>query len=281
MANAKIRAWLTEIGLLGRKGTKCSFWFFVGWVMLILITLTATIRTVSASDSQNIRVVFRYDDPSATSNFEIEDKLIEIFREYQMPLVWAVIPYRVAEDAHDPSLQKKLPLPYERAELFATAAEEGVLEIALHGYSHQSNDLAENWRPGAMWPSEFAGLSMQDQVLKIQTGKDFLEAKLGLGISIFVPPWNTYDDNTIKALELTGFKNLSACPRLTSPPDPSTTLSFAPATCHPHQIKQAVEEARTVHCENPLIVVLFHEYEFLDVSQSRGLVTLDHFKDKL
>jgi len=150
-----------------------------------------------------ITVVFRYDDPSAKTNTDIEGQLIAAFRQYNMCCTFAVIPF-VVRDVHDPKPQEYLPLPEERAQLFAGAAREGVLEIAQHGYSHQTNGLqAEGY-------SEFAGLKYEEQVQKIKKGKEFLEQKLGMPVLTFVPPWNSYDVDTLRALEQTGFQCLSS-----------------------------------------------------------------------
>ena len=70
----------------------------------------------------------------------------------------------------------------------------GHAEVALHGYSHQ---LAEGTPL-----TEFAGLSYRDQERRITAGKAELERQLGVRVSTFIPPWNSYDIRTVRALPL-------------------------------------------------------------------------------
>jgi len=161
----------------------------------------------------------------------------------------------------------------DKANLFGDAARMGVLEIALHGYSHKTNGLRERGK------SEFAGLAYEDQLQKIQEGKKSLEAQLGLTISVFVPPWNSYDGNTLRALEATQFRCLSAS--RSGWADSSTALIFLPCTCPITAVQEAVIAARTAPCHNPVIVVLFHAYDFREHNEKLGVITFDQFIETL
>jgi hypothetical protein len=223
---------------------------------------------------KEIRVVFRFDDPSAKSSTEIESRLIESFRQNHMTCTWAIIPFVTAESAEDATTQPFLPLPREKAQLFAEAAHSGVLEIALHGYSHQNNGLNGQY-------AEFAALPYEEQLSRIERGKQFLEAQLGVEVAIFVPPWNNYDANTIKALEVKQFKYLSAS--VWGPSD-SSFLAFLPCTIgSPTKIKEAVAAARKSSDPAPIIVVLFHPYDFYEYKtrRRRGVLNVDQLADAL
>lgn len=239
---------------------------------------TAVFSWLSASSvtlavSEGVTVVFRYDDPSARTSTEMETKLIGVFRRFNMCCTFAVVPCVCAGDSHDPGPQEYLPLPEEKAQLFASAVREGVLEIAQHGCSHQTNGLqGENY-------SEFAGLGYEEQLEKIQRGKQFLEGELGLSITTFVPPWNRYDANTLKALEKAGFACLSAS--MGGPAQAARSLRFLPATGGLSGIQNAVSVAQQSRDPSPVVVVLFHESDFQEANPLRGQVTLDYLSQML
>jgi len=71
----------------------------------------------------------------------------------------------------------------------------------MHGYHHQA------WRTDKF--SEFMGLSYSDQYDKLSAGKALLNS-LGLSVSLFTPPWDTYDETTVRALQKLNFRMLSA-----------------------------------------------------------------------
>lgn len=72
-------------------------------------------------------------------------------------------------------------------------------EIAQHGYTHDqltnSGGILGTWNK-----SEFAGVPYEEQHKRILEGKKILES-FGFQINTFVPPWHTFDENTIKVLE--------------------------------------------------------------------------------
>ena len=84
-------------------------------------------------------MVFRYDDYSANSVTSAELKIIEAFRKNMAAITFGVIPYKVAGDVHDSFPQDLLPLDSVKGEILKTGFEEGVIDISMHGYSHQTN----------------------------------------------------------------------------------------------------------------------------------------------
>jgi hypothetical protein len=233
------------------------------------ILLAALAAPAAVEAAAPIRVALRYDDPSAKSNTEIETRLIETLRQYEMVCTFSVIPFIYAELPDRAPSAREWPLPAQKAEPLAAAAREGLLELAQHGYSHRANT------PPGTKPSEFAGLDYDEQWRKIQAGRTFLENTLGMAIRTFVPPFNTYDANTIRAAEAGGLTCLSA--DMWRPADPTSTMAFLPATCTPVDVKQAVADARDSGDPAPVIVVLFHEYEFLEIDAARGIMTFEQF----
>jgi hypothetical protein len=87
-------------------------------------------------------------------------------------------------------------------------------------------------------------------------------------VRTFVPPWNSYDANTVRALEDLGFGVISAdsvhCAHRAS------SLQFVPATCGLSDVRRAVAAARERQEDEPLIVVLFHQYDFVEADAKRG-----------
>lgn len=77
-------------------------------------------------------------------------------------------------------------------------------KIAQHGTYHKYVTNDEGIL-GLKKSSEFAGLSYEEQYLKLSAGKKLLEEK-GIFTDIFMAPGHTFDKNTLKALEELGFR---------------------------------------------------------------------------
>ncbi len=74
--------------------------------------------------------------------------------------------------------------------------------IAQRGYDYQDNGRG----------SEFAGLSYSAQLDKIKTGREILEKAFSQRITTFIPPFNSGDENTIKALAKLNYTVYSSTP---------------------------------------------------------------------
>lgn len=177
-----------------------------------------------------IYIILRNDDPCARSNPDKERKVLELMERYHIPQVLAVIPNNV-DDPHThhsegrtfAALEKK-PQIIEILKKYHAA---GLVEIAQHGYTHQTNrfrtsdDEALNdkefyqgidrkwiaYNPSDAGDySEFAGLPYQEQADKIIKGQTYLEKIFGFKPESFIFPWNTYDATSLKILRQHGFK---------------------------------------------------------------------------
>lgn len=80
-----------------------------------------------------IRLAFRFDDPSETSDQEIEAGVIEALRQHEVCATFAVIPFRMING-------EKVPLSASRARPLVKAMQDGIIEIAQHGYLHLRRD---------------------------------------------------------------------------------------------------------------------------------------------
>ncbi len=197
-------------------------------IIFILFILTYH----SFAQASKIYVVFRNDDPSAISDAEHEKRIMEIFERYQIPQTFGIIP-NVVEDCHDANCRQYhlLSENQEMLNLLKKWCKEGLIEIALHGYTHQTNPLhptKEKLRDIKEYGgqsrekrlsylpvnpegySEFRGLSYEEQLQRIFRGKQLLETWFGALVTTFILPWNSHDENTIRAAKEAGIKLVSS-----------------------------------------------------------------------
>jgi len=227
--------------------------------------------------SATVRVVFRYDDFGNATAVEFDRRLIEAFRSRGMSATFGVIPFerqRLEGEPYHAFPKKVLPLRPEKAELLADAVRRGTVEAALHGYIHQEIAAERPW-------TEFATLPYEQQQRKIAEGKQSLEAVLPGPLVTFVPPFNSYDANTVKILQQQGFRILSAGGL--DVPEGQWSLKFLPTTCELRlgHVRGAVAQARRSGEVAPIVVVMCHPHDFLEIDQDRGVTALDAFEELL
>ena len=222
-------------------------------------------------EDKQINIVFRFDDSSSLSSTETELRVIDTFREHNASITFGIIPFVCAKNGKDTCLQDVVPLGHRKGKLLKKAADEGVLDISLHGYSHQTRD--------AVHKGEFRGLDYDRQLEKLSKGKQLIKEMTGISVTTFVPPWNQYDLNTIKALEVLGFSTLSAA--IPGKTHNNSNLNFLPCTSTLSNLRDSVKEARISSDKQPLIVVLFHEYDFREANEQRGIYSFREFYELL
>jgi peptidoglycan/xylan/chitin deacetylase (PgdA/CDA1 family) len=225
-------------------------------------------------EKKQIIVVLRFDDCSSRSPIDLETKLIEDFKTRQISCTFGVIPFVITGNYFDPNPQDTLPLNKTKADILKNAVKEGILEVAQHGYSHQSI-----YPIGNCTPSGFKGLPYDRQREKILKGRQYLEAMLDTKIDTFIPPWNAYDLNTLNVLEREGFRTLSA--GISGVVKGSSSLKFLPQTCNILELKNTIELVRHIPDTQPLIVSLFHPHEFLEINDEDGLFSYLEFMEIL
>ena len=213
-----------------------------------------------------ITVAFRLDDPSETSNQEVEAGILDALRAHHAQCTFAVIPFCMADG-------NRIPLSVERARPLVLAAQEGVIEPALHGYAHT------RIHPEMAQPSEFLGRSHDEQQAMICEGRSYLESVFGKAVTGFVPPWNSYDCTTLEILEQAGFKYLSAS--LRAPATSKGRLKILPLTAHLNEIPQAIDEARRYILANPVIIVVMHHFDFAESGSEQALINIAKFSNML
>jgi len=236
-------------------------------ILLLFATLSVAGCWLRPAPQNYVNVVFRFDDYSSTSATNLERRIIDLFSRYQAPITFGVIPFACADDIHDPAPQETIPLDPSKIDLLKSAYDDGILDVGLHGYSHQT--ISKDYY------SEFEGLDYERQLAKLNKGKAYLEEILDAPVSTFVPPWNRYDLNTLKALETAGFTTISA--DLKGISTEKSNLDFLPATCSIAQVRDCVDTARADLDRQPVVVMLFHEYDFKEVDERRGRTTFQEF----
>ena len=136
-----------------------------------------------------VKVFFRNDDVGTPGKrFSL---LNRIFIERGIPIHHAVVPKNLTGNSAQ-----------ELIEIQTRAPE--IIEYGQHGYSHENHG-------NRAIKTEFAGRSLEEQRNDIENGKKIMESSFGPESStVFSPPWNRCDMNTLRVLEELGFKILSS-----------------------------------------------------------------------
>lgn len=223
-----------------------------------------------------VTIFFRYDDYSALSHAAVDRGVIDIFGRHQLTCTFAVVPaitsiYPWVEGSD----QQEIPLSQEKKAELREAVRSGAVDLALHGWRHLANE--HTCHPD---PSEFRGLSLDEQTRILQRGRDYLADAVGAPPTLFVPPWNSYDGNTVKALELSGFRGISAA-RNSPMPEKTSKLAFAPYTAELGGMRAAIDAARKGGEDQPVVGIMMHPYDFIESGDKRGIITLAQFEQEL
>ena len=209
-----------------------------------------------------IDVILRYDDYSTKSPTHIEKQLFEAVKSVNGSVLVGIIPFPGFEYPPDDKpefLPSTPPLSETKRELIDSYHRQGIVSYALHGYSH-TNNLSDEFSSASGRQSEFAVLSPQRQENLLRIGKAVLEAQLSTPFDIFIPPYNSYDQNTLTALRRTGFKLLSASLHSDIV---SEGLSFLPApTLYPQELREVTLKAVSRQ-ETGALMVTLHPYDFI------------------
>lgn len=205
------------------------------------------------ASEQKIRVLFRYDDFSATSNTLLDSTVFSVFYDAGIQLAVGVIPY---------TGNATFLVPDEKSMLLRNFIEAGVVYPTLHGYAHQFFEQGRG---------EFAGRSYTDQYERIESGKKILEESLGVSVKAFFPPWNEYDEITLRVLYEHGFDLLSA-KVMDVPAVPDIPMHYLPAVSDLQGLKDNIRLVRRSDDPSSFIVVLFHSYD-VDLERGAGIST--------
>jgi peptidoglycan/xylan/chitin deacetylase (PgdA/CDA1 family) len=217
-----------------------------------------------AEAKPRISVVIRFDDYCTGSPTDAELRIFMAFAKRHIPLNVAVIPFVGAfpkEGQPDPA-----GLSEGKAWILKKLIAENGFEVLDHGYSHE---LANGNQTNS---SEFCDRPYQEQYERMARGKRLLETMVGVKVTGFVPPWNTYDENTIRVAKACGMRTFS-------PGGPDAALQqkygipFVGCGAGADRLRQRVEDARKSQSKQVLVTGLFHSFEVKDFNEKTGRFT--------
>lgn len=142
-------------------------------------------------------VLFRNDDPGPWTDPDVLRRVDDVFAERDVPLTHGIV-------ARDTDRNEELGPEHPVCRYLTGLADERGEQIgfAVHGYTHDRTTSVR-------WGSEFAGLSVDRQRRRIETATEIVESCLDAELSVFVPPFNTYDEQTVAVLRDAGFSLVS------------------------------------------------------------------------
>lgn len=206
-------------------------------------------------------IVFRLDDYSAVSDaprLALEQDLFAAHKQYGVPLTVGVIPEKTGVLLGDDA---------ERLALLLEAVSCGVWEPAMHGYRHVSVRQETPW-------TEFEGVTFGGQRTLVANGSAYMTAWCDRPCKVFIPPFNTYDANTLVALHEKGFKILSGAeyggPASVSP------IKTVHANCDLLSLPTLLDAGPT--SDVTPIVVIFHHYDISDYDAVNGQTSLAQYE---
>jgi hypothetical protein len=184
-------------------------------------------------------IVFRYDDVCGRI-LAIDHDVVQKFSDYAVPLTLGFIPFLY-------------PVSYDEMQ---SLLHDDLHEWALHGYAHQSIVPHSN-----KLQTEFCGLDLKSQSEKIGEGMVVLTNFLKRSIQTFIPPWNSYDANTLEALMAHRIPNISGGMHRSFPHH--SMVNSLPATIPIGQFYQLLYAGAfdSLFDQPVVIVVYFHAYE--------------------
>jgi len=225
----------------------------------------------------NVVVCFRCDDiyaqPTDNSHrIETYRKILRTFHEVEAPLTIGVVPnYRGTHP-----LTSGNPV----AVMLRQAVKNDLFDVALHGFTHEQVGGASEW----------LGVAFEEQQDRLRKGLTILQGALGSHEpNTFLPPWNSFDLNTLHVLSTHGFTLLSGdVGRVRGRPFHFRKekelryfdIALLPATCSLKELPTALELAK----RDPgatIVVVIFHPYDFREYDPPRGSLSISDLRHML
>ena len=228
-------------------------------------------------------VVVRYDDyapyyEGVSADIDMLNRLLDCFAARGGKLVTGVIPFPRATGSAAPDagpgdisdswlLRPNEPL----VQMLRTHLRKGSVELALHGFEHRQR------RPQGYRPGEFLGQPYLWQYEALRLGRDALAAATGQSVRVFVPPWNSWDDNTLAALRELGFAWCS--PDAHHDSRDAAGIRLAPqCTADPQQV-MAMIRAQPSLPAGSVIVLTTHPFDFAGPAGRSYLQSLEAMLD--
>lgn len=205
--------------------------------------------------ANQLSIVFRLDDYTLVSSMT-KDSIIKIFFKNEIPLVVGIIPC----DSDEVLICNQ---NFSFLTRLKSAVSDGRVEISLHGLTHKKITKY----------GEFGGLNENEQKRRVVKGKYLLDSIFQTEVISFIPPWNSYDDNTLNVLNEAGFKIVSSS--ITDGALSRNDICYYPHTTGElHLLKTIIS---TNIDREGVIVVMIHDYDFTTNGAIESLDTLLSF----
>jgi hypothetical protein len=247
----------TKLRPLNNEASRLMF------LLLVIVMFMAMATPLFAVENNKpIKLVLRYDDYRLCHPTNIDKQMIEIAMRHNLKMTIGVIPF--LENA---------PLTEQHCdEMLVSGIAQGKLEIALHGFNH-NNYQTTYYRQN----SEFAGRSFSEQLSMIKAGRYAIEHALGIRVTSFIPPWNSYDAATIDSLQTMEFKVLSA--HALGQGWSNNALKSVPVTFEMVNLRKAIEKARQTEKGDTYIIGLFHSFYFTGLDKIGEAHSMKSFEE--
>lgn len=288
-ACAKAGRWGTAVRLAARSWRHHPF----GWRPWLFLCKTVTgalvpstrphldtIRTslgraVGLSERKPVYLVIRYDDFGAAysdacaGRLEVEEMLQREMAARGWPWLCAITPRQsISPENVDETRTVDWRDDRSRIDLIRRAVSDNLCEPAVHGLTHHT------WKRLPAYGTEFLGLPADQQYTLLRTSKGEVETLVGKAVSIFIPPWNSYDIETLDASAKAGFTVLSAVSSTFV--EPRRSIHLVPCTTDLAALGSGMERMRRIP-QGSVVVLLLHPFDFLEADPKRGYLHINDF----
>mgnify|MGYP001093087276 CR=1 FL=1 len=220
-------------------------------------------------------LVIRYDDFGAAyssrcaARLQVEQMLAREMAARRWPWLGAITPLQSVHP-HNADETGRVPLRNDpdRMALLREVVDDGCFEPAVHGLNHHT------WKQLPRFGTEFAGLPQDKQYHILREAKDQVEQLVGRATPVFVPPWNSFDQATVRAAGQAGFEMISA--GLLEPVANPTDIAMVPATIEAVHLQQMLDAQQTVP-PGSVMVLLVHAPDFRVADPHAGYLGLHEF----
>jgi peptidoglycan/xylan/chitin deacetylase (PgdA/CDA1 family) len=172
--------------------------FLLVFCMLAAVLMSPTVAASTQQAEAKKYIAFRNDDIRPGMSLNGLKAVNQVHIDENVPVTLGIVPHPNESEQANQLLQDGVFVPYMQS-----IAPNPLFEFAQHGYSHTRNQVSEK-------ASEFIGLSYDDQYNRILKGRtDFVQA-FGMAPKTFIPPFDNFDSNTLKAVAALGFTEFSA-----------------------------------------------------------------------
>jgi len=187
-------------------------------------------------------IIFRIDDYGIDNPYFYKD-FSAIINKYSAKISIAAVPIKTNEQQWT---------SYEDS-LFNFLSNLHYVEICQHGYNHKSYSYG----------TEFCGRDSIIQERDIKEGKHLLEKKSRKKILVFVPPFNSYDSNTLNIVNKLGFNVISGDVRNLLKVDfNGNKMKSVPFTVNLFDFIRLSRENKLK--KDKIYIVLIHGYDFVE-----------------